>query len=163
MHFDFSIVPKKNKSHSNKIKTNIYTTIKKNVYCVAGINLNGTYYAIDIQTNEKYAISSRSYSIKTNVYYSQELINGKRLHITELKKRDTSKRPMIYLPFAPGVGLLGNLVKNNFIENNIMFDLIKTFDMPKDNEIACNEFFNFKNNYEEIRKNIVNKYAESSI
>ena len=163
MHFDFSIVPKKNRAKSNKVKTNIYTIIKKNIYCVAGIDLDGTYYAIDIETNEKYIISSRSYSIKTNVYYSQELINGKRLHIIELKKRNVNNRPMIYLPFAPGVGLLGNLVKNTVIGNNIMFDLIKTFDMPKNNEIACNEFFNFKNNYEEIRKNIINKYAESNI
>lgn len=163
MHFDFSIVPKKNRAKSNRVKTNIYTIIKKNIYCVAGIDLDGTYYAIDIETNEKYIISSRSYSIKTNVYYSQELINGKRLHIIELKKRNVNNRPMIYLPFAPGVGLLGNLVKNTVIGNNIMFDLIKTFDMPKNNEIACNEFFNFKNNYEEIRKNIINKYAESNI
>ena len=163
MRFDFSAFQKKSKSKSNKVKTNIYTTIKKNIYCVAGINLDGTYYAVDIQTNEKYTISSRSYSIKTNIYYSQELIEGKRLHITELNKKDTSKRPTLYLPFAPGVGLLGNLVKNNVIENNIMFDLIKTFDMPKDNDIACREFFNFKDNYEEIRQNIINKYANSSI
>jgi len=163
MHFDFSVISKKNKSKSNRIKTSIYTTIKKNIYCVAGINLDGTYYAIDIETNEKYIISSRSYSIKTNVYYSQELINGKRLHITELRKRSVNNQPTIYLPFAPGVGLIGNLVKNTVIGNNIMFDLIKTFDMPRNNEIACNEFINFKNNYEEIRKNIINKYAESNI
>lgn len=163
MHFDFSAVPKKNKSHSKPVKINIYQTIKKNVYCVAGIDLNGNYYAIDIQTNEKYIISSKSYSIKTRIYYSQHLIDGKRLQVIELKQQDLSNRPTFYLPFAPGVGLLGNLVQSKVSNNSIMFDLIRTFDMPKDNELACKEFLYFRNNYEKIRENIMNKYASSSI
>lgn len=163
MHFDFSAVPKKNKSHSKPVKINIYQTIRKNVYCVASIDLNGNYYAIDIETNEKYIISSKSYSIKTKVYYGQQLINGKRLQVIELKQQDLSNRGALYLPFAPGVGLLGNLVQNKSLNNFIMFDLIRTFDMPKDNELACNEFLYFRNNYETIRENIMNKYANSSI
>ena len=163
MHFDFSAVPKKNKSYSKPIKINIYQTIKKNVYCVASIDLYGNYYAIDIETNEKYIISSKSYSIKTRIYYSQHLIDGKRLQIIELKQQDLSNRKAFYLPFAPGVGLLGNLVQNKSLNNFIMFDLIRTFDMPKDNELACNEFLYLRNNYETIRENIMNKYANFSI
>lgn len=163
MHFDFSAVPKKNKTHSKPVKINIYQTIKKNVYCVASIDLNGNYYAIDIETNKKYIISSKSYSIKTKVYYSQQLINGKRLQVIELKQQDLSNRGALYLPFAPGVGLLGDLVQSKVSNNVIMFDLIRTFDMPKENELACNKFLYFRNNYEKIRENIMNKYADSSI
>ena len=162
MHFDFSAVPKKNKSNSKQIKVNLYSVIRKNIYCVASIDLEGKYYALNIETNEKYIISSRSYNIKTNIYYAQELIDGKRLKIIELKRKITNT-PEIYLPFAPGVGLLGDLVKSNVSENNIFFDLKKTFDMPRDNEISHNELINFKNNYEEIRKKIIEKYAKSSI
>lgn len=163
MHFDFSAVPKKNKSYSKPVKLNIYQTIKKNVYCVASIDLNGNYYAIDIQTNKKYVISSKSYSIKTRVYYGQQLVDGKRLQVIELKQQNLSNRFAFYLPFAPGVGLLGNLIQSKVSDNVILFDLINTFDMPKDNKLACDEFLYFKNNYEKIRENIINKYASSDI
>lgn len=164
MHFDFTAVVKKSKKHSQPVKTNLYRTIKKNVYCVAGIELDGTYYAIDIETNEKYIISSKSYNISTKVFYAQQLIDNKRLQVNILKQQTVSNSPDLYLPFAPGVGMLGNLVKNNVIENSsIIFDLIRTFDMPKENELACTEFLKFRNNYEEIRQNILKKYGKSDI
>ena len=163
MHFDFSAVTKKKKSNAKQVKTNLYNIIKKNIYCVASIDLEGKYYALDIETNERYIITSRSYSAKTTTYYAQELIDGKRLKIIELKRKNNNTMPDLYLPFAPGVGLLGDLVKSNISENNILFDLKKTFDMPRDNELSHNELINFKNNYEEIRKKIIERYAKSSI
>ena len=131
MYFDFKAVVKKNKKHSKPVKTDIYKVVKKDVYCVASIDLDGTYYAIDIQTNEKYIISSKSYNISTKVFYAQQLVNNKRLQVNVLKQQIVNNCPDLYLPVAPGVGMLGNLVKNNLIEGSlIMFDLIRTFNMP---------------------------------
>lgn len=164
MYFDFKAVVKKNKKHSKPVKTDIYKVVKKDVYCVASIDLDGTYYAIDIQTNEKYIISSKSYNISTKVFYAQQLVNNKRLQVNVLKQQIVNNCPDLYLPVAPGVGMLGNLVKNNLIEGSlIMFDLIRTFNMPKDNELARTEFLKFRNNYEEIRENILKKYGKSDI
>ncbi len=164
MHFDFTAVVKKNKKHSQPIKLNLYKTIKKDIYCVASIDLNGTYYAIDIETGTKYSISSASYNIKTKVFYSQQLIDNKRLQVNLLQQAKINNRKDLYLPFAPGVGLFGNLVQNTAINSNsIIFNLIRTFDMPKDNELSRNEFLYFRNNYTIIRENILKKYDKSGV
>ena len=39
-----------------------------------------------------------------------------------------------------------------------MFDLNKTFKMPKDNELAREAFLYFRDNYSEIYSNILKKY-----
>lgn len=158
MHFDFSTPIKKSKKHSQPIKLNLYTTLTKDIYCVAGINLDGSYYAIDIQNGNKYLLTSKSYYIKTRIYYSQQLINNKRLQICTLNAIKEFNNPWLYLPFAPGVGLFGNIVKSNYNENQIWFDLSRTFDMPRDNELSRNEFLYYRENYKEIYNNILTKY-----
>lgn len=164
MHFDFTAVVKKNKKHSQPVKVSLYKTIKKDIYCVASIDLDGTYYAIDIETGNKYLISSASYNIKTKVFYSQQLIDNKRLQVNTLQQATHGNRKDLYLPFAPGVGLFGTLVKNTAINtDSIIFNLIRTFDMPKDNELSRNEFLYFRNNYMTIRENILKKYDKSNV
>ena len=54
MLFNFDVVLKQNKTTNKKPKTNIYKIISKNVYCVCGITMEGSYYAINIKTNEKF-------------------------------------------------------------------------------------------------------------
>ena len=158
MHFDFSVPVKKQKNSSQRVKVSFYTIVTKGVYCIADINIDGTYKAINILTGEEYIITSRSYQIKTCTCYCQQLVDNKRLQritLDKIKKFDT---PWLYLPFAPGVGMYGNIVKSKYNES-YMFDLTKTFNMPTHNELAKTIFINFRNNYTEIYNNILKRYG----
>ncbi len=157
MHFDFSVPVKKQKNHTQKVKLKLYTNVIKNVYCVAIIDINGIYKALDINNGKEYIITSRSYNVKTTQYYSQQLIDNKRIQVISLNAINAFTAPWLYLPFAPGVGMLGNLVKSE-INETLMFDLNKTFKMPKDNELARNAFLYFRDNYNVIYNNILNRY-----
>jgi hypothetical protein len=157
MHFDFSVPVKKQKNHTQKVKLKLYTNVIKNVYCIAIIDINGIYKALNINTGEEYIITSRSYNVKTTQYYSQQLVNDKRIQVISLNPTKEFMAPWLYLPFAPGVGMLGNLVKSE-ISENLMFDLNKTFKMPKDNELARDAFLYFRDNYNVIYNNILNRY-----
>lgn len=160
--FNFSVVTKIKKSSGTKIgNSNWYKTVKKDVYCVCGIDIDGNYYAHDIINNIDYKFTSRSYNLKTKYLYCQQLIKGKRLQIVELTIKEI-KSPWLFLPFAPGVGLYGKLVKNTAINTeNILFDLNKTFDIPKDNENYAPYFIFYRNNYDIIYPKILEKYGKS--
>lgn len=157
MIFDFSIFEKKKKTNTQKTNIKLYNVVIKNVYCIATIDINGVYKAMDINTSETYLFTSSSYKIKTNQYYSQQLIDNKRLGVITLDKNKKFLSPWLYLPFAPGVGLIGNIVKSE-INGELMFDLNKTFTMPKDNELARKAFIFYRENYTEIYNNILIKY-----
>lgn len=158
MHFDFSVPIKKQKNHTQKVNIKLYHTIIKDVYCVAIIDINGNYYAKDIINGDQFIITSRSYNVKTNVYYSQQLVGDKRLQIFTNEKVKFFNMPWIHLPFAPGVGMLGNIVKSEFNEQ-LMFDLTRTFKLPKDNELSREAFLYYRDNYSEIYNNILIKYG----
>lgn len=158
MRFDFSAPLKKNKTHTQKVKVNLYKTVRKNIYCVAIIDINGNYFARDIISGENYIITSRSYNIKTTICYSQQLVENKRIKGIKLKGIESFKTPWLYLPFAPGVGLLGNIVKTNY-DSRLLFDLNQVFDMPKDNDFAREAFLYYRDNYETIYNCILTKYG----
>lgn len=158
MHFDFSVPVKKQRNPTQKVKLNLYETVVKNVYCVATIDINGMYYALDINSGDSFLLTSRSYCVKTTQFYSQQLVNNKRLEVITLNKVKEFTTPWLYLPFAPGVGMLGNIVKSKF-SKGLMFDLTKTFNMPKTNEIARDAFLFFRDNYDTIYQNILTKYG----
>ena len=158
MHFDFSVPIKKQRNHTQKVKLSLYDTLIKNVYCIATINSDGTYYALDIESGDSFLLTSRSYCVRTTQYYAQQLVNNKRIEVITLTKIKEFNAPWLYLPFAPGVGMLGNIVKSKF-SDGLMFDLTKTFKMPKDNELAREAFLFYRENYAEIYQNILNKYG----
>lgn len=160
MHFDFSVPIKKQKQKTQKVNLKLYNTVVKNVYCVATIDINGNYKALRLDNGESLFITSRSYNIKTNQYYCQKLLNNKRLEIITLNNKKVFDVPWLHLPFAPGVGMIGDIVQSKFdgTGNRLMFDLTKTFKMPKDNEIAREAFLYFRDNYSEIYNNILIKY-----
>ena len=162
MTFNFSVPIKKQKSSNKKLAVKLYTTITKNIYCVATIDIDGNYRAVDINTGNSFIITSRSYHLKTNQYYCQQLIDNKRLGIITLDKKEKFDRPWLYLPFAPGVGMVGNIVESN-VNSVKMFDLNKTFIMPKTNPLSKEAFIYYKENYKEIYNKILTKYnvAES--
>ena len=157
MHFDFSVPIKKQKQKAQKVNLKLYDTIIKDIYCIATIDINGNYSALRLDNGESLLITSRSYHIKTNQYYCQKLLGNKRLEIITLNNKKNFDVPWLHLPFAPGVGMLGNIVQSKF-NDGLMFDLTKTFKMPKDNELAREAFLYFRNNYSEIYNNILKKY-----
>lgn len=164
MHFDFTVPVKKQKRQSQSIKAKLYEVIYKNVCCVAGINFDGSYHAINVATGESYVITSKSYNLKTKVYYAQQLINNKRLQVCRLENVQEFKTPWLYLPFAPGVGMIGSIVKSKCSEDKtLMFDLDRTFDMPREHPLSQNEFLYFRDNYKDIYNNILIRYGRKSI
>lgn len=164
MRFDFTATVKKQKRQSQSIKINIYEVVEKNVCCVAGINFDGLYHAVNISTGEHYVITSKSYRLKTKTYYAQQLISNKRLQVSTLKTIKEFNRPWLYLPFAPGVGLIGNVVKTKYLKDTvIMFDLQRTFDMPKEHPLSRSEFLYFRDNYSDIYNNILKRYGRESV
>lgn len=164
MHFDFTVPVKKQKRQSQPIKVKLYDIVYKNVYCVAGINFDGTYHAINIATGENYIITSKSYHLKTKVYYAQQIIDNKRLQVNTLQNIKEFNVPWLYLPFAPGVGMVGNIVKSKCSKNEtLLFDLNRTFDMPKEHPLSRNEFLYFRDNYKDIYNNILKRYGREPI
>lgn len=164
MHFDFTVIAKKQKRQSQSVKINIYEVVEKNVYCVAGINSDGLYHAVNILTGEHYVITSKSYQLKTKTYYSQQLIDNKRLQVSTLKTIKNFNCPWLYLPFAPGVGLIGNIVRSKYSNQDVLlFDLQKTFDVPKEHPLYISEFLYFRDNYSSIYNNILKRYGRESI
>lgn len=159
--FTFTAPVKIKKSSGTKVKTTFYKTIKKEVYCVCGIDIDGNYYAHDIITGNDYKFTSRSYSLKTKTFYSQQLIKGKRIEVVKLVDNIT-KTPWIYLPFAPGIGLYGKLVENTVLsKSDILFDLDKTFSIPRDNDNYIPYFIFYRDNYNIIYPKILEKYGKS--
>lgn len=164
MHFDFTAPVKKQRKQSQSIKLNIYEIVCKNVCCVAGINFDGSYHATNIATGENYVITSKSYHLKTKNYYAQQLVNNKRLQVCTLQINKNFDFPWLYLPFAPGVGMIGTVVKSKYSNDNVLlFDLERTFDMPKEHPLSQNEFLYFRNNYKDIYNNILKRYGRESI
>lgn len=160
--FNFTAATKIKKSSGIKTnKSNSYRVIEKDVYCVCGIDIEGNYYAHDIINNVDYKFTSRSYTLKTKSVYSQQLIKGKRLQVIELTDKEI-KAPWLFLPFAPGVGLYGKLVKNVLLNaEHILFDLDRTFDIPKDNENYVPYFIFYRENYNIIYPKLLEKYGKS--
>lgn len=160
MHFDFSAPIKKTKQQ-NQVKLKLYEVVTKDICCVAGINLDGTYHAINIATGEDYLLTSRSYHLNTKTYYAQQIVSDNRIKIYSLQKHKHFNTPWLYLPFAPGVGMMGNLVKSKVSNNEvILFDLQRTFDMPIGHPLAKTEFLYFRDNYDIIYNNIIKKYEK---
>lgn len=161
-YFDFSAISKSKKKSNRQAAPKEYKNIKKGVNAVCFISLEGRYMAVELETQKSYVLSPRSFNIKTNEFYAQQLIDGKRIQCITLKDKDKFDSPQFYLPFAPGVGLIGNIIENNFTKG-VSFDLIKTFKMPKDNEIAKQAFLFYRNNYKEIYNKILEKYCGESV
>ena len=164
MVFDFSAPIKKSKKNVVRTTQKIYDVIQKNVICVCSIHYDGNYVAISLENGKELQITSKSYHIKTKNYYCQQLVEGKRVQAIQLDVKEEFNTPWLYLPFAAGVGMVGNIVKLNTINSEIiMFDLTRTFDMPKTHPLAISEFLYYRDNYKNIYNNICKRYGRQPL
>jgi len=117
---------------------------------ICEININGLYFATDYEGTVHYPLSDNSYALKCKIHYAKTLYKGTRLEYTLLQDKKCGSG---YLPFAPGIGLIGDVIK---LDNGTeVFDVKKTFVCAADNEKANECFLFYKRNYDEIRANCV--------
>jgi len=141
------------KNRNKRLNKNIYTyeVLEKTVIGVCGITIEGNYFVVTEKGTYKF--SDDSYTIRTDKpFYSQQIIDGKRLQVTELHKQIVRGNDKTYLPFAPGVCCIGSVVINKTL-NIKVFKLKNTF-IDKTSKVANDMWQYYKNNYEQIRKNI---------
>lgn len=134
----------KRTNHTKKHITN--PNVEKNVTMICEIDINGNYFATNEAGDVHYPFTEESYKVKCSKFYAIELFKGKRLERKTLN-------PIVcgcgYIPFAPGVGVFGNIIT--------LEDKTKVFDFKKliniDSDKAKELFLFYKNNYDEIRIN----------
>lgn len=134
----------KKKKISKPKETN--SNIKKNVTLICEVNINGNYFATDESGDAHYPFTKESYKVKCSRFYAIELYKGKRLDCKTLKESACTRG---YLPFAPGVGLLGDII--TLEDKTQVFDFKQVVDITSDKAKEC--FLFYRNNYNEIRTN----------
>ena len=146
--FSFSSTKKKNKT--NVVRQNKYTILIKGLEGIVCINNEGKY--IVRSNNTLYNIKPENYScVGHSRIYKQDVSKAERIcWIRTDKYVDYS--PKKWLPFAPGVIVIGDIVKHN-ISNREMFNIKKVLF-----EVFTNESFDafqyFKSNFDKYLKHL---------
>lgn len=134
------------KKISKPKKSNL--SIKRNVTLICEVNINGQYFATNEYGDVHYPFTEQSYKVKCSRFYAIELYKNKRLDCKILKESTCGKG---YLPFAPGIGVLGDIIT---LENKTcVFDFKRVVDIDSDKAKEC--FLFYRNNYNEIRTNYI--------
>ncbi len=126
------------------------TNVVESKELICEVNINGFYFATDYEGTVHYPLTENSYSLNCKIHYAKELYKGTRLQYTLLENKKCGRG---YLPFAPGVGLIGDIIKLN--DGSLAFDVKKTFECASDNNKANECFLFYKTNYNEIRANCI--------
>ena len=134
------------KKRTSKPKTN--SNIKKNVPMICEININGNYFATNEEGTVHYPLTKNSYKVPCHKFYAIELYKGKRLECKTLKDNKCSKG---YLPFAPGIGILGDII--TLEDKTCVFDFKELVEIESNKAKEC--FLFYRNNYDEIRTNYI--------
>lgn len=137
---------KKKRTSKPKPKTN--SNIKKNVTMICEININGNYFATNEEGTVHYPFTAQSYKVLCHKFYAIELYKGKRLECKTLKDNKCSRG---YLPFAPGIGILGDII--TLEDKTCVFDFKQVIEIDSDKAKEC--FLFYRNNYNEIRMNYI--------
>ena len=137
--------------------TGKYTIIQKNIDGIVHISIEGNYY---VKVFDKtYNITSENYTCEGMPYvYAQQLdVNGHRMMLSRADV-NANKLPKQYLPFAPGIKVYGNIVKNNYT-TEIMFKIKKIcYDEHTNEGLDALQFY--KKNYEVIQAGIKSKWKD---
>lgn len=134
------------KKKISKPKTNL--NIKKNVPMICEININGNYFVTNEEGTVHYPFTKESYKVHCHKFYAIELYKGKRLECKTLKDKECSKG---YIPFAPGIGVLGDII--TLEDKTCVFDFKETVEIESNKAKEC--FLFYRNNYDEIRTNYI--------
>lgn len=120
--------------------------VEKNITMICEVDINGNYFATNESGDIHYPFTKESYKVLCSKFYAIELYKGKRLERKTLKPITCG---IGYIPFAPGVGVFGNIIT--------LEDKTKVFDFKRLAEIESNRakecFLFYKDNYDEIRIN----------
>lgn len=127
-------------------KPPINKNIQKNVTMICEININGNYFATDELGEVHYPFTKESYKVPCSILYAIELYKGKRLERRTLKETVCTKG---YIPFAPGIGVIGDVITLN--DKSKVFNFKKVIELNSDKAKEC--FLFYRNNYNEIRIN----------
>lgn len=127
-------------------KPPINKNIQKNVTMICEININGNYFATDELGEVHYPFTKESYKVPCSILYAIELYKGKRLERRTLKETVCTKG---YIPFAPGIGVVGDVITLN--DKSKVFNFKKIIELNSDKAREC--FLFYRDNYNEIRIN----------
>ena len=147
-YFDFSVIKKQTNTNHKKAKQ--YTILKKDIYGVIHINIEGLLF---VNINDTVVpILKECYSTKgkDKIFSLKLQKNTKRLCIVRNKDERLIYNNENYLPFAPGCVVYGNLLLNPY--GTTLFNVKKVL-IEYDNEESRNAFNYWKNNYKEIERN----------
>ena len=152
--FNFSIV--KNESNKRKTYNNTkkYEVVKKDVIGVVWIDINANYY---IKVNNKfYNINSECYSCKgKDMIYAQGYDDKNRICIIRNPEKCTECNHNLYLPFAPGCIVSGDIIINNPLTDKI-FNIKKVW-IDINNDDAHEALAFYKEHYKEINAIILKR------
>lgn len=152
--FDFSLVKKE--SNKRKTSNNIkkYEVVEKDVVGIVWIDINANYY---VKINDKrYNIDTECYSCKgKDKVYAQGIDDKRRICIIRNIDEYVECNPNLYLPFAPGCIVSGNIIINRF-SNSKVFYIKKTW-INLDNDDAHEALAFYKEHYKEINAIILKR------
>lgn len=152
--FNFSIV--KNESNKRKTYNNTkkYEVVKKDVVGVVWIDINANYY---IKVNNKfYNINSECYSCKgKDMIYAQGYDDKNRICIIRSPEKCIECNHNLYLPFAPGCIVSGDIIINNPLTAKIFN--IKEVWIDINNDDAHEALAFYKEHYKEINAIILKR------
>lgn len=152
--FDFSLVKKE--SNKRKTSNNIkkYEVVEKDVVGIVWIDINANYY---VKINDKHHnIDTECYSCKgKDKVYAQGIDDKRRICIIRNIDEYVKCNPNLYLPFAPGCIVSGNIIINRF-SNSKVFYIKKTW-INLDNDDAHEALAFYKEHYKEINAIILKR------
>ena len=153
--FDFFKVTTKKERVVKKNNTDgKYSIIQKNLNCIVHIDIEANYYIKVVDKN--YPIIPENYDCKdVPEIYAQCLDeNGHRM-LWIRNNVNPQSLPKQYIPFAPGIKVIGNIVLNNYTKQE-MFKIKKIcYDEHTNEGLEALQFY--KNNYAIIQNAIKNK------
>ena len=156
--FDFSLSKKKISKEKTIKANNRFEIILKNVKGIIWINEKAI-YSVKTIDGKKYPIDSKCYSCKNHarIYRRNVPFNDRYIYIRSVGDY-TEQNPNLFLPFAPGCIVVGNIVRNQITK--IISFIIKDCWTESDNELSHQAIVFYKEHINEINDVIKTKQLE---
>lgn len=152
--FDFSLVKKEVNKRKTSNNTNKYEVVEKNVVGIVWIDINANYY-IKIG-NKFYNINADCYSCKgRDIVYAQGFDDKRRVCIIRNPGEYIECNHNLYLPFAPGCIVSGDIIINHPLTSKI-FNIKKIW-IELNNNDAHEALAFYKEHYKEINAIILKR------
>lgn len=152
--FNFSVVNKESNKRKTYNNTKKYEVVEKDLVGVVWIDINANYY---IKVNNKfYNINSECYSCKgKTMIYAQGYDDKNRICIIRSPEKCIECNHNLYLPFAPGCIVSGDIIINNPLTAKIFN--IKEVWIDINNDDAHEALAFYKEHYKEINAIILKR------